>query len=52
MVLIKTKKTVCLEENTGLADVLDDAGKKKENDNRLTTDLHFDKWCSKISRDN
>ena len=30
MVLIKTKKTVCLEENTGLADVLDDAGKKKE----------------------
>ena len=24
MVLIKTKKTVCLEENTGLADVLDD----------------------------
>ena len=29
MVLIKTKKTVCLEENTGLADVLDDAGKRK-----------------------
>ena len=50
MVLIKTKKIVCLEENAGLADVLDDAGKKKENDNRLTTD--FDKWCSKISRDN
>ena len=55
MVLIKTRKNTflcnklfALEENAGLAHVLDDAEKKEKDDNCLTTDLHFDKWCSKF----